>query len=125
MVRQADATMQPAPQDNHPMSKHRVLSLKPQLRLEWARPGRAKRNRAARSFRQLRWFHHVINSDKVFGTYRGAILQHLTISHSQGVFRSPICTTLLVVRSQYDAHASISLRRFSSASLRRYRLCRR
>src|SRR3979490_2882219 len=27
--------MQPAPHDNQLMSKHRVLSLKPQLRLEW------------------------------------------------------------------------------------------
>jgi hypothetical protein len=27
--------MQPAPQDNQLMSKHRVLSFKPQLRLEW------------------------------------------------------------------------------------------
>src|ERR1700730_10320524 len=34
MVRKPDATMQPAPQDNQLMSKHRVLSLKPQLRLE-------------------------------------------------------------------------------------------
>src|SRR5258708_36814830 len=35
MVRKPDATMQPAPQANHLMPKHRVLSLKPQLRLEW------------------------------------------------------------------------------------------
>src|SRR5437879_12184189 len=35
MVRQPDATMKPAPQDNQLMSKHRVLSFKPQLRLEW------------------------------------------------------------------------------------------
>src|SRR5260221_14468682 len=35
MVRKPDATMQPAPQDNQLMSKRRVLSLKPQLRLEW------------------------------------------------------------------------------------------
>src|SRR5258706_9307900 len=35
-----------------------------------ARPGRPERNRAARSFGQLRRFHHVINSDKVFGTHR-------------------------------------------------------
>src|ERR1700692_3766664 len=35
-----------------------------------ARPGRSARNRAARSFRQLRRFHRVINSDKVFGTHR-------------------------------------------------------
>src|SRR5712672_620111 len=34
MVREPDATMQPAPQDNQLMSKHHVLSFKPQLRLE-------------------------------------------------------------------------------------------
>src|SRR3984957_19053904 len=36
-----------------------------------ARPGRPERNRAARSFGQLRRFHHGINSDKVFGTHTG------------------------------------------------------
>src|SRR5260370_8968355 len=35
MVRDREGTMQLTPQDNHVMSKHRVLSLKPQLRLEW------------------------------------------------------------------------------------------
>jgi hypothetical protein len=35
MVGEPDATMQPAPQDNQLMSKHRVLSFKPQLRPEW------------------------------------------------------------------------------------------
>jgi opacity protein-like surface antigen len=35
MVREPDATMQPSPQDNQLMSKRRVLSFKPQLRLEW------------------------------------------------------------------------------------------
>jgi hypothetical protein len=35
MVREPDATMQPTPQDNQLMSKHRVLSFKPHLRLEW------------------------------------------------------------------------------------------
>src|SRR5258708_9548083 len=34
MVGKPDATIQPTPQDNQLMSKHRVLSLKPQLRLE-------------------------------------------------------------------------------------------
>jgi hypothetical protein len=37
-----------------------------------AKPGRPERNRAARSFRQLRRFHHAINSDKVFGTHKMA-----------------------------------------------------
>jgi hypothetical protein len=35
MVREPDATRQPTPQDNQLMSQHRVLSFKPQLRLEW------------------------------------------------------------------------------------------
>jgi hypothetical protein len=35
MVREPKATMRPAPQDNQLMSKHRVLSFKPQLRPEW------------------------------------------------------------------------------------------
>jgi hypothetical protein len=35
MVRQPDATVQSAPQDHQLMSKHRVLSFKPQLRLDW------------------------------------------------------------------------------------------
>jgi hypothetical protein len=35
MVRQPDVTMQPTPQDDQLMSKHRVLCFKPQLRLEW------------------------------------------------------------------------------------------
>jgi hypothetical protein len=35
IVREPDATMQPTLQDNQLMSKHRVLSFKPQLRLEW------------------------------------------------------------------------------------------
>src|SRR6478672_7582036 len=34
-IREPDAAMRPAPQDNQLMSKHRVLSFKPQLRLEW------------------------------------------------------------------------------------------
>ena len=35
MVREPDAAMQPAPQGDQLMSKHRVLGFKPQLRLEW------------------------------------------------------------------------------------------
>src|SRR5258708_28942585 len=35
-----------------------------------ARPGGPERNRVARSFRQLRRFRHVINSDRVFGIHR-------------------------------------------------------
>src|ERR1700722_19173198 len=34
-----------------------------------ASPGRPARNKTARSFRQFRRFHHVINSDRVFGTH--------------------------------------------------------
>ena len=38
-----------------------------------ARPGRPELNRAAQSFRQLRRFHHAINSDEVFGTHSGVL----------------------------------------------------
>src|ERR1700732_2004467 len=44
-----------------------------------ARPGRPERNRAAQSFRQLRRFHHVINSNKVFGTHRPSTIERLPI----------------------------------------------
>jgi len=37
MVRQPDATMQPAPHDIQLMSKYRVLSFKPQLQARTAR----------------------------------------------------------------------------------------
>ena len=69
MVREPGATMQPTPQNNQLMSKHRVLSLKPQLRLEWR--GQDGQNETEQpDVRQLRRFHYVINSDKVFGTHR-------------------------------------------------------
>src|SRR6202022_5044846 len=35
MVREPHATMQSAPQDNQLMSEHRILRLKPHLRLQW------------------------------------------------------------------------------------------
>jgi hypothetical protein len=71
MVREPDATMQPTPQDNQLMSKHRVLSLKPQLRLEWRGQDRKSETEQPDHSASLRRFHHVINSDKVFGTDRG------------------------------------------------------
>jgi hypothetical protein len=51
------------------MSKHHVLSFKPQLRLEWRGQHRQNETEQPRSFRQLRRFHHAINSNKVFGTH--------------------------------------------------------
>src|SRR5450755_2707703 len=42
-----------------------------------ARPGWPERNKAARSFRQLRRFLHVINSDRVFGTHTGDYITEL------------------------------------------------
>jgi hypothetical protein len=48
------------------------------------RPRRPERNRAARSFRQLKRFHHVINSDKVFGTHTNR-LHSKTITNLVGV----------------------------------------
>ena len=47
------------------MSKHRVLSFKPQLRLEWR--GQDGPNVTEQPNHSVN-FHHVINSDEVFGT---------------------------------------------------------
>jgi hypothetical protein len=45
MVREPDVTMQPTPQDDQLMSKHRVLSFKPQLDLNGeARTARTKQS---------------------------------------------------------------------------------
>ena len=74
MVREPDATMQPTLQDNQLMSKHHVPGFKPQLRLEWRGQDGQNETKPTRSFRQLRRFHHVINSDKVFGTHNCAFL---------------------------------------------------
>jgi transposase InsO family protein len=41
-----------------------------------ARPERPERNRAARSFRQLKRFLHVINSNEVFGTHNRILLEN-------------------------------------------------
>src|SRR5258708_17042496 len=46
MVRQSDASLQRPPQDHQPMSKRRVLSLKPQPRLE--RRGQDGKHEAAK-----------------------------------------------------------------------------
>src|SRR5467141_867548 len=57
-----------------------------------ARPGRPERNRTARSFRQLRRFHHIINSDRVFGTH-----SQLELSLQQARYEAAHA------RRQYDA----------------------
>src|ERR1700679_132151 len=49
----------------------RTSPLRPSLGFRYTQ--RPERNRAARSFRQLRRFHHGINSNKVFGTHTGAL----------------------------------------------------
>src|SRR3984957_15451753 len=69
MVREPDATMQPAPQDNQLMSKRRVLSFKPQLRLEWrGQDGQSETEQPDHSA-SLGDSITSITSDKVFGTH--------------------------------------------------------
>jgi hypothetical protein len=67
IVREPDATRQPTPHDIQLMSKHRVLSFKPQLRLEWL--GHDGQSETEQPDHSASLGHHVINSNKVFGTH--------------------------------------------------------
>src|SRR5258708_27425144 len=72
-----------------------------------ARPGWPERNRAVRSFRQLRRFHHVINSDKVFGTHSPQTEPHFTCQTPCGLdpglrFRTPSRTRPFAKRSMVE-----------------------
>ena len=86
------STLQLPPQDHQLMSKHRVLGRDLDLNGE-ARTARAT-HRAARSFRQRRRFHRVINSDKGFGT------------HSPG---SACCMVEASAMSQRIVHPPVSM----------------
>jgi len=57
--------MQSAPQDNQLMSKHRVLSLEPHLRLEWRGHGGQDETESP-IIRQFKAISSRINSDRVF-----------------------------------------------------------
>src|SRR3981081_538201 len=63
-----------------------------------ARPRQPERNRTARSFGQLRRFHHVINSDKVFGTYGVAIFKTLRFLRTKETRRSGAGAGVLLTR---------------------------
>src|ERR1700733_15194274 len=65
-----------------------------------ARPGRPERNRTARSFRQLRRFHHVINSDKVFGTHSNVLTDWRSLHDSLSNFFSGHVAALLYFRNE-------------------------
>src|SRR5260370_41952034 len=55
-----------------------------------ARLGRPERNRAARSFRQLRRFHRAINSDKVFGTHTAPLARLTCRSMKSSISNRPV-----------------------------------
>src|SRR3984957_12530105 len=70
IVREPDATMQPTPQDIQLMPKHRILSFKPQLRLEWR--GQDGQNETEQPDHSASLGDSITSStsDKVFGTHR-------------------------------------------------------
>src|SRR3984957_10711410 len=67
MVREPDATMQSPPQDHQLMSKHRVLSFKPQLRLEWR--GQDGQNETEQPDHSASLSDSITSSTHVFGTH--------------------------------------------------------
>jgi hypothetical protein len=75
MVREPDAPMQPAPQDNQLMSKHRVLGFKLQLRLEWR--GQDGQSEAEKPDHPASLGDSITASysDEVFGTHSGGSIK--------------------------------------------------
>src|SRR5215471_10299917 len=73
MVREPDAATRPTPQDNQLMSKHRVLSFKPCLRLEWR--GQDGQSEAEQPDHPASLGDSITasHSDEVFGTHRPAL----------------------------------------------------
>jgi hypothetical protein len=67
MVREPEETRQPTPHDIQLMSKHRVLSFKPQLRLEWR--GQDGQNETKQPDHSASLGDSITSSTKVFGTH--------------------------------------------------------
>jgi myo-inositol 2-dehydrogenase/D-chiro-inositol 1-dehydrogenase len=81
MVREPDATMQPPPQDNQLMSKHRVLGLKSQLRLEWRGQDGQNETEQPDHSASLGDSSSSSTQDKVFGTHRYTEAYSAEIGH--------------------------------------------
>src|SRR5215475_3436273 len=84
MVREPDAATRPTPQDNQLMSKHRVLSFKPCLRLEWR--GQDGQSEAEQPDHPASLGDSITasHSDGVFGTHNGVGTQNRTLSRLDG-----------------------------------------
>src|SRR5262249_3562941 len=85
MVREPDAATRPTPQDNQLMSKHRVLSFKPCLRLEYR--GEDGQSEAEQPDHPASLGDSITasHSDEVFGTHRcGKGFYEATMGHLLG-----------------------------------------
>jgi len=91
MVGEPDATMQPAPQDNQLMSKHRVLSFKPYLRPE--RRGQDSQNETEQPDHSTSLGDSITASSQTrFSVHTGALDELLTL---RSKLRPPLIRLLL------------------------------
>jgi hypothetical protein len=86
MVREPDAATRLAPQDNQLMSKHRVLSFKPCLRLEWHSQYGQNETEQPNHHVSLGDSNAASHSDEVFGTHSSAFDHDVAIS-TECIFR--------------------------------------
>src|SRR5258705_9543113 len=77
--------MQPTPQDNQLMSKHRVLSLKPQLRLEWR--GQDGKNETEQPDHSASLGDSITSSTRIRFSVRTGTVNALTIVKPETVVR--------------------------------------
>src|ERR1700674_2341759 len=86
MVREPNPTMQPAPQDNQLLSKHRVLSFKPQLRLE--RRGQDGQNETEQPDHSASLGDSITASTRIrFSVHTGLVRQDVPLSEVFGRLR--------------------------------------
>src|SRR5215471_9032160 len=108
MVREPDAATQPTPQDNQLMSKHRVLSFKPCLRLEWR--GQDGQSEAEQLDHPASLGDSITasHSDEVFGTHSkrglyGAVVQSAASLGTAGILSVTLAVLLVLPTKGLDS----------------------
>ena len=112
MVREPDATMPPAPQDSQLMSKHRVLSFKPHLRLKWR--GEHRQNKIKQPDHPARPRDSIASSRRIGFSVHTAIAEHF-VMNARGELEPLTATSTRPIASTVTHAGIVRTKRFSFA----------